>query len=262
MKFDSFFKFHVFYVVGLLGMLTAIVCAAYYDLWWWLLAGFIYARVTMLLGAHIGLHRYFAHSAFKTTPFKHKLIAWLSFLSGEGSPIMWFIHHNHHHVHADKELDIANPREEGVIKACMWNLRTEEHWKQKQVKIFPRRLYRDSTVRFIHENYFKIWIVLSILTLLIDWKVFLFLLLFPVGHNNFVGVVAAVLLHVKMPGSYRNFETDDLSWNNQYQVYVMLGEGYHNNHHRYPNAYNQAMRPGEFDLGGWVVEKFFLEKNK
>lgn len=240
-------------------MIAAIVAAVYYSLWWWLLAGFIYARITMLFGAHIGLHRYFAHNAFKTSPIKHKVICWLSFLSGEGSPIMWFIHHNHHHAHSDKDLDISSPRE-GLLKAFLWNLRSEDHWKKKKVRIFPKNLYRDTTVRFIHENYFKLWLMISAVSLLINWKIFLFFVLFPIGHNNLVSVVMAVLLHVKMPGSYRNYETDDMSWNNQYQVYAMLAEGYHNNHHRYPSAYNQAMKQGEFDLGGWLIEKLFLEK--
>ena len=40
----------------------------------------------------------------------------------------------------------------------------------------------------------------------------------------------------------------------------MLAEGYHNNHHRYPSAYDQAIKPREFDLGGWIIKKFFLDK--
>ena len=259
MKFDGFLKFHIYYIIGLIGMLIAFYCAYYYDLWWWLLAGFVYARITMLLGVHIGLHRYFAHNAFKTTPFKHKLICWLSFLSCEGTPIMWFIHHNHHHTHSDKELDISSPKE-GLFTAFLWNLRSEEHWKKKKVRIFPKHLFRDPTVRFIHGKYFHIWIVISLLSLMIDWKIFLFFVLFPIGHNNLVSAIMGVIMHVKMPGSYRNFETDDMSWNNQYQVYAMLAEGYHNNHHRYPSAYDQAIKPREFDLGGWIIKKFFLDK--
>jgi stearoyl-CoA desaturase (delta-9 desaturase) len=259
MKFDSFLKFHVFYVTSLIGILLAFYFAFVYSLWWWLIGGFVYARIMMLLGAHIGLHRYFAHNSFKTTKFKHKIICWLSFLSGEGTPIMWFIHHNHHHAHADKELDISSPKE-GLFKAFLWNLRSESHWKKKKVRIFPKNLFKDPTVRFIHENYFRLWFGISILAFMIDWKLFLFFVLFPIGHNNLVSVIMAVLLHVKMPGSYRNFETDDLSWNNQYQVYLMLAEGYHNNHHKFPQSYNQAMVPGEFDLGGWIIEKIFLDK--
>jgi fatty-acid desaturase len=35
-----------------------------------------------------------------------------------------------------------------------------------------------------------------------------------------------------------------------------MGEGLHNNHHAKPNEYNQAMAPGEFDIAGWIVEKY------
>jgi stearoyl-CoA desaturase (Delta-9 desaturase) len=259
MKIDNFFKFHLYYIIGLIGIVAALYFSIIYNLWIWLLFGIIYARFTMLFGAHIALHRYFSHNAFSTSKVKHKILCWLSFLSGEGSPIMWFIHHNHHHLHADKELDISSPKE-GLLKAFVWNLRSEDHWKKKKVRIFPRKLFQDPDVRFIHDNYFKIWTVISIITFIIDWKIFVFFVLLPIGHNNLISVVMAVLLHVKMPGSYRNFETDDSSWNNQYQVYLMLAEGYHNNHHKYPSRYNQAIKDKEFDLGGYIIEKLFLDK--
>ena len=110
MQLDILTKFHIYYLIGVVGMFTAIFFAAHYDMWWWLLAAFIYAKLIMTLGAHIGLHRYFTHGSFKTTPTKHKILTWLSFFSCEGTPIMWFIHHNHHHQHSDTELDISSPK--------------------------------------------------------------------------------------------------------------------------------------------------------
>ena len=213
------------------------------------------------LGAHIGLHRYFTHGSFKTTPTKHKILTWLSFFSCEGTPIMWFIHHNHHHQHSDTELDISSPKY-GFVNAFLWNLRSKEYWEKKQVKIFPKHLFRDRTVKFIHNNYFSLWILIGIISFIIDWRIFLFFVLFPIGHNNMAGSIFNVLLHTKLPKSYRTYNTNDLSQNNQYQAYFMLGEGLHNNHHADPRRYSHAFHKGEFDPAGWIVEKFFLEKNK
>ncbi len=44
-----------------------------------------------------------------------------------------------------------------------------------------------------------------------------------------------------------NFETDNTSKNLFKVDWLMLGEGYHNNHHKYPSRSNFAMKRGEFD---------------
>lgn len=45
-----------------------------------------------------------------------------------------------------------------------------------------------------------------------------------------------------------NFETDNTSKNLFKLDMLMMGEGYHNNHHKYPSRINFAARKGEFDL--------------
>jgi stearoyl-CoA desaturase (delta-9 desaturase) len=44
-----------------------------------------------------------------------------------------------------------------------------------------------------------------------------------------------------------NFETDNTSKNLFKVDLLMLGEGYHNNHHKYPSRPNFAAKRGEFD---------------
>ena len=70
------------------------------------------------------------------------------------------------------------------------------------------------------------------------------------------------LVHTKIPGSYRNFDTADKSWNNKWIQILDLGEGLHNNHHKFPHLYNQAVQKGEFDLVGWIVKQVFDKDKK
>ena len=56
----------------------------------------------------------------------------------------------------------------------------------------------------------------------------------------------------------KNFEVDDYSYNNKYLQLIDIGEGLHNNHHAYPNKYDQAYMPGEIDPAGWVINKFLI----
>jgi stearoyl-CoA desaturase (delta-9 desaturase) len=255
----TFIKWRIFYSLGVLGFFLAIYLGIYQGFGWWLLGGLIYSKIVHLLGTHISLHRYFAHSSFKTTESKHRLLCWISLLGAEGSPIMWFIHHNHHHNHSDTEKDLHSPLN-GIVKNFFWGFRSSEYFEEKGVNIFPKKLYRDRTVKYIHDNYFTIWALIGLASLIVDWRLTVFFILFPIGHNNLVAALLTVTLYhgrIKFPGCYRNFDVGDASWNNRYVVAAVLGEGYHNNHHREPTNYDQAMRPGEFDPAAWIIDRAF-----
>ncbi len=45
-----------------------------------------------------------------------------------------------------------------------------------------------------------------------------------------------------------NFETDNTSKNLFKVDWLMFGEGYHNNHHKFPSRSNFAAKKGEFDF--------------
>ncbi len=56
----------------------------------------------------------------------------------------------------------------------------------------------------------------------------------------------------------RNFETADNSRNNHLAAWLILGEGYQNNHHRYPASAKFSYQPWELDFGFGV--SVLLEK--
>jgi len=63
------------------------------------------------------------------------------------------------------------------------------------------------------------------------------------------------LLHV---WGKRRFDTDDDSRNNFWLALITLGEGWHNNHHRWPRSVRQGFRWYEIDItwyGLWVLSK-------
>merc|ERR1711964_547451 len=56
----------------------------------------------------------------------------------------------------------------------------------------------------------------------------------------------------------RRFETDDDSRNNFWLALITLGEGWHNNHHRWPQSVRQGFRWYEIDVtwyGLWLLSK-------
>lgn len=261
MKLTSVDKFRIFYSIGLVGFVVAIVATIWFDMWWWFLASLVYCKIIVLVGSHVGYHRYFTHSSFITSSFKHKLLCWAGFLTGEGSPISYVIFHHHHHKYSDQLIDIQSPKL-GMLTACTWNLQGLGFFENKQINNFPRKLYKDSTVKFIHNNFYQLWTVVGIISLLISWKFFLFFVLMPIGHNNLVSTIVSVLMHCQLPGSYKKYSTHDLSVNNTLIQLLVLGEGLHNNHHYRPTEYNQALHKGEFDPAGWIIKKFFIVKER
>ena len=90
--------------------------------------------------------------------------------------------------------------------------------------------------------------------------IFLFFVLMPIGHNGLSSSIVSTLMHWPLPFAHKDCGTTDTSYNNILIQLLVLGEGLHDNHHYQPNAYNQALHPGEFDPAAWVIDKFFIVK--
>ena len=51
----------------------------------------------------------------------------------------------------------------------------------------------------------------------------------------------------------RPYETNDNSRNSLFLAVIMLGEGFHNNHHRFPNSARFALQRKQLDLGYGIL---------
>jgi fatty-acid desaturase len=249
-----------FFVVVCLPTPLALGVTYVYDLWWLLLASIIYAKLLAVVGVQIGLHRYFAHRSFATSKAKHILLCCASVLSGT-RVTSWALTHLHHHRNSNTDRDLHSPHVDSFLQATvLWPLRSRDWFNSKNMAGISPNLLRDKYVMFIHTHYNSIWATLIILSLLISWKVCLFALLFPA---SFVTLNSLVMTngfsHMELPGSYRNFDTPDKSTNNKWVQAFQIGEGLHNNHHKYPSRYSQAVESHERDPVAWIVEKLFIE---
>lgn len=255
------YQYRLLFSFGLAGFAIALVDAVVNQSWAWLLAALIYNLIfNTYLGNTIALHRYISHRSFKTTPFKHRLLCFLSMIPGHGSPINFTILHRHHHVHSDQDLDTHSPQHGFFHSWLIYGLYGEEFYIQKKkVRAFPKELARDPTIKFIHKYYYHMMFGTIALTALVDWRLCVYFVLLPIALAMWDNFYLSYVSHVKwFPGNYRNFESNDRSHNNKYAALVHAA-AYHHNHHVKPNAYNEAMMPGEFDPAAWVIDKFFIE---
>lgn len=234
------------------------------DDWTLFVVSYIIAQFNKLIGHNIACHRYFSHRSFKTTKFKHVLLSVWPILLASKSPITYAMNHRHHHLYADTSKDTHSPVTDfwNTITGA-WEFRGYQWFEERDVAFGVKDLIRDPTLKFIERNYFKIWSFIAITTLLIDWRLFLFGVLLPAGHFHLMAnTVVNTMAHLKVPGSYRTYNTPDNSQNNQVIAWLSLGEGFHNNHHADPSKYDQGYGKNEFDICAWVIDKFFIINNE
>lgn len=221
--------------------------------WAWLAASLVYYKMVVgLVGNQIAQHRYFSHRSFQTSAKKEWLLYFASLTTGV-NPVFYALAHRHHHRHSDQPQDLHS------VYNCwtdVFSPLTKKTSYSGEVKI-TRVL--SASLRKINNHWLWMFLFYITVSAAIDWRVAVFMTLTGPAWNYMHMILFRVwLVHVKLPGSYRNFDTSDQSYNHRLIHAFDLGEGLHNNHHQYPNRYDQAITSGEFDLAGYVVRKFFM----
>ena len=233
--------------------LLAVIFLFIYGDWGWIVTSLLYYKIVVgFLGNQISQHRYFSHNSFKTTKIKKYFLYFVSLTTGV-NPLDYALVHRHHHLHSDSPGDVHSKlnRFSDIFFPISGKTSSMERIKIGRVL--------DSDLRGFYKYHIATILFVLVLTALLSWKVAVFVLLAGVGWNYIHMILLRVwLVHTKLPGSYQNFDSKDSSWNNKWVQLLDIGEGLHNNHHYNPNAYNQAMVPGEFDPAGYIVRKFFI----
>ena len=223
-----------------------------------------FARVFALTA---GFHRYFSHRAFKTSRTFQFLLAWVGTSSAQLGPMWWAANHRHHHQHSDKEEDIHSP----VIRDAFWahigwvlcNAHSEIKYDRiKDLTKFPELKFIDRfhvlpVLSLILSLYAIGWALKSMNPALgtsglqlVMWGFFL--------STVFVYHVTFCVNSVTHIIGTKRFATNDESRNNWWVALLTFGEGWHNNHHRYPSSARQGMYWWEIDLSYYILRLFEL----
>jgi stearoyl-CoA desaturase (delta-9 desaturase) len=230
--------------------------------------------VIRMFGITAVYHRYFAHRTYKASRPVQFALAFLGNTATQRGPLWWASHHRHHHATSDTPEDAHSPLQEGGF----WN--SHMGWWGRRKYVAPRLdLVKDLTKfpELVFLDRFDT--IAPILT-----GVFTFVLgvalahWFPgLGTNGWQMLVwgfvvsTVVLFHgVATINSLahvfgaRRFKTSDDSRNNFWLDLITLGEGWHNNHHHYPNSARQGFYWWEIDLSYYglkVLEKLGLVRD-
>ena len=201
-------------------------------------------------------HRYFSHRTFRTSRLLQFLFAVLGSTAAQRGPLWWAGHHRHHHRHSDTHGDLHSPREHGFWWSHMLWITTRSN--------FPTRLYNVSDfarfpeLRFLDRFDVVVPLLLAMaLYALGDYCDARFPESGTSGGQMLVwgfSISTILLFHATCTinslahlfGS-RRFATRDNSRNNLWLALFTMGEGWHNNHHRYPGSTRQGFYWWELD---------------
>ena len=217
-------------------------------------------RVFALTG---GYHRYFSHNAYKTSRVFQFILAFTGASAAQLGPLWWASHHRHHHQHSDEEEDIHSPRQQGVWWAHIGWLLCRKYARAELDRVRDFAKYPE--IRFIDRYHVIAPITLAVALYGIGywlssaapglgtsagqflvWGFFVSTVL--VYHATFC---INSLSHVF---GRQRYNTDDDSRNNFWLALITMGEGWHNNHHRYPVSTRQGFYWWEIDVTYYVLK--------
>ncbi len=206
-------------------------------------------------------HRYFSHKTFKTHAWVETVFAFIGASSAQRGALWWAAHHRKHHRHSDTEHDLHSPRHGFWQSHMAWFLNHNAFATDYTViQDFAKR----KTLRWL--NRFDIVAPFSLAVLLYAIGVLLEHVAPQLGTSGpqllvWGFVVSTVLLfHVTVSinsiahvWGQRRYATGDDSRNNALLALLTFGEGWHNNHHHYPNSVRQGFFWWEIDMTYWAL---------
>ncbi len=200
-------------------------------------------------GATIGYHRMLTHHGFDAPEWLRGLFIILGCMAYAGSrPDEWAATHIRHHAHSDEEGDPHSPLD-GFWHAHLGWLFSLKNYSYAEE--YAPHLLKDRTVQFV-SRYALVWAALS------------FLIPFAIGGWTGLlwGGVVRLFLTTHTTWSVnsvchtfgrRAFETTDESRNEWVVGLLAFGEGWHNNHHAFPENAFHGLRWWQFDLSGLLI---------
>lgn len=205
-----------------------------------------------VIGVTLGLHRLVAHRSFAVPGWLERILVLMGSLAAQSGPIDWVALHRHHHRFSDQPNDHHD-----AGRGLWWS---HSEWMLHDI---PALREKHRFAGDLLNDRFYVWLDRWFLLLQIPLGLALYWYGEAAGvHGGGVGLVLwaiplrlVVVYHVTWlvnsathAFGYRNFNSPDLSRNCWWVAVLSFGEGWHNNHHAYPDSARHGLRWFEFDI--------------
>lgn len=211
------------------------------------------------VGVTAGFHRLLAHRSFKTSRPVQFILALAGSLAVQGGPLWWVAHHRHHHAATETEEDIHSPVTHGMWQAHMGWMMTPGAFNEKGNN--SRDLHKFPEIKFLQRQY--IWLILTqpiLLYALGSWlgadynTSGLQLLVWGFFISTvFTWHVTFMVNSVCHRWGSQPYDAGDASTNNVFIGVLGFGEGWHNNHHKYPSSARHGLLWWQADFTWWLI---------
>ena len=197
--------------------------------------------VSGCIGICVGYHRLLTHRSFETYPFIKRALTLIGTLAGQGGPAVWVGTHRIHHQFSDKDGDPHSPKHSFWWGHVIWLY----FFENPVARSHAADVMNDPWLRWLDQLWFLPFFGLAILLWWIGGLPFLvwgfFLRMVVTFHSTFA------VNSVAHRWGYRTYETPDDSRNNVWVALLTFGEGWHNNHHAFPQSARHGLRRREID---------------
>ncbi len=201
------------------------------------------------------LHRYAAHKMFTMGPRTEKVFYWLTYIfqgSSFLSPYAYGVMHRLHHAYADTEKDPHSPQFSSNLFTMMWgtkNFYTDIVKRKDNIeKKFKANVPNWEFVEKLGDSWISrlVWGLVYVGFYFYFAESYWVFLLLPI--HFLMGPVHGVIINwFAHKYGYRNYEVDDTAKNLLPLDFLMMGESYHNNHHKFGGRANFGVKWHEFD---------------
>ncbi len=219
------------------------------------------------MGVTTGYHRLLAHRSFRTNRFIQFVLALAGSLAVQGGPLWWVAHHRAHHADTDTREDIHSPVTRGMWVAHMGWMMSSAAFNEKGSN--SRDLYKFPEIKFLQRHY--VWLILGQMVALYGLGGWLEVSAPELGTTGpqmliwgffvstvFTWHVTFMVNSVCHRWGSQAYDTGDASTNNVFIGVLAFGEGWHNNHHFYPNSARHGLRWWQLDMTWYLIRVMSL----
>lgn len=208
------------------------------------------------LGISVTWHRLQTHKAADLPIWVRHTGCILGCFALQGTLLGWVAKHIQHHRHSDTHRDPHSPQHTPVWKMYWTNLIISTNLENRYIVV----ALKDPLNIFYHKWHFVINGIYALVLWLIEPSLLLSLWLVPAAIGWIMtGWGVAAWSH---QWGTVNYQLNDHSRNNHVIGLLAFGEGYQNNHHKYPYKAKLSQSPWEVDPLGYILERLSKSKFK
>jgi stearoyl-CoA desaturase (delta-9 desaturase) len=231
------------------------------NIWFLSLSVFVVTYVLNIFYITVLYHRGLAHGSVTLRPFMRKFtVATGNWVTGI-DPKAWACMHRQHHLYSDTSKDPHSPWNDGVfgliraqLKAYTRTLAYLDRGKPEYLEVVKDL---DFPISFVNRK--RVWWLPYLIQAAIALALAFTFHAWILGVAYWAGMMSHpvqgwLVNSFAHKFGYQNFENGDESRNNTLVAWLVMGEGYQNNHHARPFSARFSVRWFELD-GGYLLCK-------